>query len=835
MLNGQWELAEAGNDRSCEVQVPGSVLSGLYGAGKIEDPFYRTNEDVTRELFRKDYEFSRTFVAAEDILKEEKIILVCEGLDTLTDIYINGKKVGSTDNMHRTWKLDVKKFLHSGENQIRIVFRSVFKYIEAYEYEENKEIHYVPCGGMKGNQLIRKAHCMFGWDWGPQTIDAGIFRDIYLEAYSHPRIDDVKITQVHGDNAVDVCTTVAVSGNDVDKCRVRVTIQEDVERICGHRTDANDWKTEAYVCKVEETASANDDPAVLTSTIHNPKLWWPNGYGDQPLYKVQVELLDENGAVLETITKRIGLRTLTISQEKDLWGKEFAFCVNGVKIFAMGGNYIPEDCIYSRITPEVQKYLLESCKRANFNCVRVWGGGYYPSDHFYDLCDEMGLIVWQDLMFACNVYDLTEEFEENITKEITENVKRLRHHASLGLWCGNNEMESAWDHWPEVQNESKYLRADYIKMFEYVVPKAVRAADSETFFWQSSPSSGGCFDDPDDENRGDCHYWDVWHGQKPFTDYQKHYFRFCSEFGFQSFPCLKTVESFTEEKDRNIFSRVMENHQKNPAANGKILYYLSENFRYPENFRKLLYVSQILQGMAMKYGVDHWRRHRGRCMGTLYWQINDNWPVASWASIDYFGRWKALHYMAKKFYGPQAVSMCMDGDTMQVYLANESMEAQSYQVVFYVKNMECEILEKITGKGTVEAQESGQILTVDVSKWEEKKYEIFLEAEVTLADGKVLRDVETLVPYKYLELDKPEIAAEVEEQGDAFVIHLKSSCFSPFTAIGFTDADVTLEDNFFHMTDGEEMCVRLDKKDIRNGEILDAADLTQQMEILTLA
>lgn len=821
MLNGRWELAEAGKDTLCEVQVPGSVLSGLYGAGKIEDPFYRTNEDATRELFWKDYEFCRTFVVAEEALKEEKVALVCEGLDTLTDIYINGKKAGSTDNMHRTWKLNVKEFLHAGENQIRIVFRSVFKYIEDYEYEENKEIHYVPCGGMKGNQLIRKAHCMFGWDWGPQTIDVGIFRDIYLEAYSHPRIEDVKITQRHGDNAVDVCTTVTVSGDDVDKCRVRVSVLEDAESVCG--CDRADYKPEA------------GGKITLTSTIHNPKLWWPNGYGDQPLYKVKVELLDEDGEVLETITKRIGLRTLTISQEKDLWGKEFAFCINGVKIFAMGGNYIPEDCIYSRITPELQEYLLESCKRANFNCVRVWGGGYYPSDHFYDLCDEMGLIVWQDLMFACNVYDLTEEFEENITKEITENVKRLRHHASLGLWCGNNEMESAWDHWPEVQSESKYLRADYIKMFEHVVPKAVKAADSETFFWQSSPSSGGCFDEPDDENRGDCHYWDVWHGQKPFTDYQKHYFRFCSEFGFQSFPCLKTVESFTEEKDRNIFSRVMEKHQKNPAANGKILYYLSENFRYPENFRKLLYVSQILQGMAMKYGVDHWRRHRGRCMGTLYWQINDNWPVASWASIDYFGRWKALHYMAKKFYGPQAVSMCMDGDTMQVYLANESMEAQSYQVVFYVKNMECEILEKITGKGTVGVQESGQILTVDVSGWEDKKYEIFLEAEVTLADGRVLRDVETLVPYKYLELDKPEITAEVEEQDDAFVIHLKSSCFSPFTAVGFTDVDATLTDNFFHMTDGGEICVRLDKKDVRNGEILDAADLTRQMEILTLA
>lgn len=821
ILNGRWELAEAGKAALCEVQVPGSVLSGLYGAGKIEDPFYRTNEDATRELFWKDYEFCRTFMVTEDALEEEKVVLVCEGLDTLTDIYINGKKAGSTDNMHRTWKLDVKEFLHSGENQIRIVFRSVFKYIEDYEYEENKEIHYVPCGGMKGNQLIRKAHCMFGWDWGPQTIDAGIFRDIYLEVYSHPRIEDVKITQRHGDNAVDVCTMVAVSGNSVDKCWVRVSVWEDAEKVCG--------------CNRADHKSEAGGEITLTSTIHNPKLWWPNGYGDQPLYKVQVELLDENGTVLETIMKRIGLRTLTISQEKDLWGKEFAFCVNGVKIFAMGGNYIPEDCIYSRITPEIQEYLLESCKRANFNCVRVWGGGYYPSDHFYDLCDEMGLIVWQDLMFACNVYDLTEEFEENITKEITENVKRLRHHASLGLWCGNNEMESAWDHWPEVQTESKYLRADYIKMFEHVVPKAVKAADSETFFWQSSPSSGGCFDDSDDENRGDCHYWDVWHGQKPFTDYQKHYFRFCSEFGFQSFPCLKTVESFTEEKDRNIFSRVMENHQKNPAANGKILYYLSENFRYPENFRKLLYVSQILQGMAMKYGVDHWRRHRGRCMGTLYWQINDNWPVASWASIDYFGRWKALHYMAKKFYAPQAVSMCRDGDIMQVYLENESMKAQPYQVVFYVKNMECEILEKITGKGTVGVQESGQILKVDISRWEDKKYEVFLEAEVTLADGSVLRDVETLVPYKYLELDKPEITVEVEEQDEAFVIHLKSSCFSPLTAIGFTDADVVLEDNFFHMTGAEAMSIRLEKKDIRSGEIHDVGDITQQMEILTLA
>ena len=363
MLNGRWELAEAGKDTLCAVQVPGSVLSGLYGAGKIEDPFYRTNEDATRELFWKDYEFCRTFAVTEDVLNEKKVILVCEGLDTLADIYINGKKAGSTDNMHRTWKLDVKGFLHSGENQIRIVFRSVFKYIEDYEYEENKEIHYVPCGGMKGNQLIRKAHCMFGWDWGPQTIDAGIFRDIYLEAYSHPRIEDVKITQRHGDNAVDVCTTVAVSGDAVDKCQVRVSIRKDMTSVRGNGHAVQETgDLEIYA---DGAVLLNSNSVTLTGRIHNPKLWWPNGYGDQPLYKVQVELLDEDGTVLETITKRIGLRTLTISQEKDLWGKEFAFCVNGVKIFAMGGKlYSGGLHLFQDHTggPEVSSGILQTCQ-----------------------------------------------------------------------------------------------------------------------------------------------------------------------------------------------------------------------------------------------------------------------------------------------------------------------------------------------------------------------------------------------------------------------------------------------------------------------------------------
>lgn len=824
-LNGTWQLKKAGaeNVDLCKVEVPGTVLSGLLTAGKIEDPFYRTNEDQTRALFWDDYMFERTFSVSKKLLEEEQINLVCEGLDTLADITINDKALASTDNMHRTWTFSVKEYLQEGENTIRIVFRSVLKYIEAYEYEENKEVKYVPSGGMKGNHLLRKAHSMFGWDWGPQTIDAGIFRDISLQAYSHARIEDVRIRQEHGE-AVVVKTEVMLSGNvkDMQKYCVRVHISE--HNVANVEKTRQEWKKPV-------TAEAVVDGEF---PIEQPKLWWPNGYGEQPLYDVIVELLDEQDQVLETVCKRIGLRTLTISQEKDEWGSEFAFCVNGLKIFTRGGNYIPDDCLYTRISREKQEYILESCKRAHFNCVRVWGGGYYPSDEFYDMCDEKGLIVWQDLMYACNVYDVTDAFAENCRQETLDNVKRLRHHASLGMWCGNNEIESAWDHWGDFQEETPYLRADYIKLFEDVLPKAVAEADGETFYWRSSPSSGGCFDDPDNENRGDNHYWDVWHGQKPFTDYQKYYFRFCSEFGFQSFPCMKTIESFTEEKDRNIFSRVMENHQKNDAANGKILYYLSENFQYPADLEHLSYVSQVLQAIAIKYGVDHWRRNRGRCMGTLYWQINDDWPVASWSSIDYFGRWKALHYLAQKFYAPLVVSMKLEENACQVYLSNEQREAQNYEVTFYVKDMKGRVVQSYQTEGSIAAFSAGSIQTIDLVPFLDRQYEVFLEAVVHTKDGLCLSDVETMVPYKYLELESPNIRIDVREEADAFVITLQSDCFTPFVAIDFTQTDAILEENFFHLTDDRPKEIRVAKSDVIQGAFADAEDMKKQLKWISL-
>lgn len=817
-LNGTWQLSAGHRSlESVDMQIPGTVLSGLLAAGKIKDPFYRTNEDATRALFWKDYVFTRTFDVDEELLAQQHIVLVCEGLDTLAEISINGTFLAKTDNMHRTWKFQAKKLLHPGKNEIQIVFRSVLRFIEDYPYEAHKKINYIPCGSMKGNQLLRKAHSMFGWDWGPQTIDAGIFRDIYLQGYSHARIEDIRIHQQHAKN-VSVQTSITLS-ESVPGQKLCVELSE----------DGADKPLQTKLCKTNA-----DGVAAVDFVIENPKLWWPNDYGDQPLYIVRTTLLDEDGTSLESITRRIGLRTLTISQEKDEWGNEFAFCVNGVKIFTRGGNYIPDDCLYTRITEKKLDYILESCRRAHFNCVRVWGGGYYPSDAFYDLCDEKGLIVWQDLMYSCNVYDVTDAFAENCRQETYDNVRRLRHHASLGLWCGNNEIESAWDHWGDFQKETPYLRADYIRLFEEVLPKAVQEADGETFYWHSSPSSGGCFDNPDDANRGDTHYWDVWHGQKPFTDYRKYFFRFCSEFGFQSFPCAKTVNSFTLEDDRNIFSRVMESHQKNDAANGKMLYYLSENLRYPKDLTHLLYASQVLQGMAIKYGVDHWRRNRGRCMGTLYWQINDNWPAPSWSSIDYFGRWKALHYMAQKFYAPHAVSMTLEDHRCHVYFSNESFETTEYSLTLSIRDLSGNVLETYETKGNSPAFSAIETAVVDICSWEDQKDDVFLEAVIHTKDQKVLKDVETLVPYKYLNLKNPVISTEAEETNDAFILHISSDCFAPFVALDFDDADVIFSDNFFHLTDKTVQDIIVKKEDILQGHFENAEDFRKRLQILSL-
>ena len=689
------------------------------------------------------------------------------------------------DNMHRTWIVDIKDVAVEGENEIEIKFDSPNRYIkEAYakcraDGSEDCTI---------GFAHLRKAHCMFGWDWGPRLPDAGIWRDIYLQRVTTARLVSVRIHQDHSDGAV------------------RLSFESEIES----HTGLCECKEPAY--SVQFTVTAPDGSAIVAVdedvVIENPKLWWPNGYGDQPLYTVRAELMAD-GETVDVWERRIGLRTMTMLRKKDEWGESFETNVNGVSIFAMGADYIPEDNILRRVTPERTRRLLEDAKLANHNAIRVWGGGYYPDDWFYDACDELGLVVWEDFMFACAVYELTDEFEANIVEEFKDNIRRLRHHPSLGLWCGNNEMEMFVDQGNWVSTPKQ--KADYIRMYEYIIPKVLKEYDPDTFYWPASPSSGGAFDFPNDPNRGDVHYWDVWHGNKPFTEYRKFFFRYASEFGFQSFPCKKTVESFTLPEDRNIFSYVMEKHQRNNAANGKIMNYMAQTFLYPGDFDTMLYASQLLQAEAIRYGVEHWRRNRGRCMGAVVWQLNDCWPVASWASIDYFGRWKALHYAEKRFFAPVLLSCCEEGTLTQRTNINDELreDAVEKSIRLNVSNetmqpVRCEVRWALRNAKGEALLEGGEEVAVDAlsAKWLEKhefpsadlygdyaSYELWSDG-VKVSSGTVL-----FCAPKHFHFVDPQLSLTVE--GDEIVVSAKA--YARMVEIVCEDGDVLFDDNYFDL------------------------------------
>ena len=799
-LNGLWQMREAGSSEKVSVTVPGSVYSALLSAGKMEDPFYRENELKAFELMKKDYLFTRSFELTEDEFKAKQLILVCEGLDTIAEVSVNGTPVGKADNMHITWEWDVKPLLKKGENSIEILFRSPVN-AALNAYDENPI--FGSTDATPGFPHIRKAHCMYGWDWGARLPDAGIWRDIYLAAADEARLDSVSVLQKHEDGKVTLTLVPELKKGSAPGCMCRASVT------------APDGK----VYTVPEFPA--DGKAEIV--IEDPQLWWPNGFGAHPLYTVSVTLT-KDGTEQDTWTRRIGLRTLTMSREKDRYGEEFCHCCNGVKIFAMGGDYIPEDNIFSRITPERTRRLLEDAVLATFNTVRVWGGGYYPDDFFYDICDELGLLVWQDLMFACAYYLLTDEFEESISLEAEQNIRRLRHHASLALISGNNEMEEEQlagivcmmkgDRSSSFEPQLPIHHTDYIKINEYILPKIAKRTAPQTFWWPSSPSSGGSFDDPQDPNRGDCHYWDVWHGEKPFTDYRKYFFRYASEFGFQSFPCLKTVESFTLPEDRNIFSRVMERHQRNKSANGKILSYMSQTFRYPLGFDNLLYCSQLLQAEAIRYGVEHWRRNRGRCMGAVIWQLNDIWPVASWASIDYFGRWKALHYYAKRFFAPVMISACEHGELDQnphinefmrtplkksaaLCVANETTGEVSGTVCWKLIDPDGNVLRSGEEAVTVEPLSSlwlNELTFADASVTDTALFYCFRKENETVSFGSVL-----FCAPKHFSFADP--CLSVQARGDEIVV--RSEKYAKSVYIESDDADLLLSDNFFDMLPGE--------------------------------
>lgn len=793
-LHENWQLCNAREKEWIPAQVPGDIYSALLMAGKMDDPFFGDNEYQAKALMEEDYEYRTVFIYDEKQFEGcEEVILRFDGIDTIADIYLNGCCLGKADNMHRVWEFPVRELLENGENVLRVIIRSPLKFMaEAFQKYKNRGND----DTIEGFMHLRKAHYMSGWDWGACLPDGGIFRPVTLMGVESARLDSVYIRQVH------------------ENGRVLLIPEVDVETVDDEENETeNDTESLEYVVTVTSPDGTQntwkDCPDEIE--IDHPQLWWPNGLGEQPLYEIKVDLI-AGDKIVDTWCRKIGLRTLTMHIEKDKWGESFAHEVNGYQVFAMGADYIPEDNLLQRTSRERTRELLLQCKRANFNTVRVWGGGYYPEDWFFDLCDELGLMVWQDFMFACSVYELTPEFEANIRQEFIDNIKRLRHHASLALWCGNNEMEMfvKEGNWVTKPTEVR----DYLLMYERIIPEVLREYDPDTFYWPASPSSGGSFDDPNDPNRGDVHYWEVWHGNKPFAEYRKYFFRYASEFGFQSFPSVKTLETVTDDpRELNPFSYVMEKHQRNYGGNGKIAKYMQAAYRYPENFSDFVYASQLLQADGIRYGVEHYRRNRGRCMGAIYWQLNDCWPVISWSSIDYYGRWKALHYYAKRFFAPVMLSceeqswMTVGADmnrqhfefekSIHLNVTNETLKSHRILVKYAVRNAKAEILRQ-------EEQwlEVPELSSVWMDKVELPEIDCFNEyvSYEAWENEQIISQGTVIFSYpKYFHYQDPKLTVRTE--GDEIIV--SAQAYAKSVEIMNKNDDLILEDNYFDMNAGE--------------------------------
>jgi beta-mannosidase len=782
-LNGDWKFRQIPGGRWQAAEVPGSVHLDLLRLGQIPDPFFADQEKQVKWVAETDWEYARDFEAAPELLRAERVFLCADGLDTLAEITLNGQAVGITDNMFRSYRWEVKDGLIPGGNQLRITFRSPVRYITA-KYKGQP----LTCGmeSIPGGTYLRKAACHFGWDWGPKLPPMGIWKDIQLMGAATARLSDVHVRQEHSGGGVQIEAALAV------------------ERWRSAGLSARMVVTAPDGSSLTTASNFTGDEVRLAVIIRHPQLWWPNGYGDQPLYRVQIQLVEEN-MLLDEREMTIGLRTLELRQAPDEWGESFTFIVNGTPIFAKGANWIPADTFPNRITGASLDRLVSSAAAVHMNMLRVWGGGYYETEHFYDLCDRYGILVWQDFMFACGIYPLgNPAFRENLAAETRETVRRLRHRACLALWCGNNEMETGWVEWGWSRPANRRLKAEYSQYFYHDLPELVSAEDPDHAYWPSSPSSGQAFQAPDSQDRGDAHYWDVWHGRKPFSAYSQQYPRFMSEFGFQSLPPLRTIKSFAEPSDWNLTSYVMEHHQRSGVGNELILSQMAAHFRIPKDFASLVYVSMILQAEGIRYGVEHWRRSKQRVSGTLYWQLDDNWPVISWSSIDYYGRWKALHYAARHFYAPALLSVERDAERLALYVTSDLREDCAGVLSWSLQTLDGKIIQSGDSQVSIPALQSQRVAELDFSTVmrELDPFRMFFYAELALPGQPTSRQFIAFVPDKHLALEDPGLEARLEADGARIIIRVTARSLARFVELQFARVDTVFSDNYFTLPAG---------------------------------
>lgn len=801
-----WTFKACEDQEWLPAQVPGCVHTDLLKLGKIPDPFYGTNEKEVQWIDKKDWEYQTKFDVQEKLFAQEHLELVFDGLDTYADVYVNDQHVLSADNMFRVWNVDVKAVVKAQDNVLRIRFRSPIQEdlpkLEKLGYAlpaANDQSDVGELGDKKVSIFARKAPYHYGWDWGPRFVTSGIWREARLEGWSEVRINDVYIQQQ--DVSASVASLTAVVEIDADHAG------DTVIRIS---TDGQVWEQAV-------TLKSGTQTVEVPVTIEQPKLWWSRGLGEAHLYSFVTEVLAGERVLAES-TVKTGLRSIRLVRDKDEVGASFYFELNGVAVFAKGANHIPNDSFITEITAERYRHEIVSAAESNMNMLRVWGGGIYEEDVFYDLCDEYGLLVWQDFMFACSMYPGDEAFLNSVRHEAIDNVKRLRNHPSIALWCGNNEIDSAWAHFNEnggwgwkkdfntEQRES--IWADYKAVFHDLLPEVVEAYAPGIDYWPSSPLVSLTDDEKQHAHpsttEGDIHYWGVWHSVEPFENYNVHVGRFMSEYGFQSFPEYKSVRTYAEEEDLALESGVMLAHQKNGAGNRLIKQYMDMYMHEPKDFPSFLYMSQVLQAEAMKTAIEAHRRRKPYCMGTLYWQMNDCWPVASWAGMDYLGRWKALQYYAKRSFSDVLISV--DGtkeDTTDIYLISDQLEAVKGTLQLRLIGFDGTVHREEEHEVTLAPNSGQQVLSLNQAEWlqELSPATTLLRLDLKQEGQADIVQEHYFAPSKDIGLKLAQIQVKEVKENDTVYLVLESDVLAKQVWIS-SEAEGIFSDNFFDLIPG---------------------------------
>jgi beta-mannosidase len=779
--------------------VPGDVHLDLLANKKIDDPFFRDNEAKLQWIENESFEYRLNFDASPSLMARSNVDLIFDGLDAVSQVYLNGVQVLAADNMFRIWRVPVKGHLHPGKNLLRVVFPSPIK--AAQEVAAGDAFRLKSMTADK--TYVRKAAYEFGWDWGPKFVTSGIWRPVRLEAWDKVRIADFAIRQ-----------------RDVSKDVAHASAEVEVEAAtAGSAKVSVQYADDGKPVTLRTVASlhAGRNVIVLPVEIRQPKLWYPAGYGDQPLYEFTAQVSTGVQPADERKAK-VGLRTIVLHRELDKWGRSFELVVNGIPVFAKGADVIPFDSFPNRVTTADYRRILESARDANMNTIRHWGGGYYETEEFYSICDELGIMIWQDFQFGNDWQPGTYAFKLNIQAEAEDQVRRLRNHPSIVLWSGNNETEAAfsWGPRPTLPPDVRLLIwQDYLTEFSGILPRVVARLDPETPYWPSSPSADY---EPlsDHYQSGDAHIWDVWHGRVPFSTYETHHARFVTEYGFQSFPEMKTIEAFTTPEDRTgIFTPVMLAHQKNNEGNSIIHDYLLKDYSEPKDFASFLYVSQVLQAEGIKIGAEHFRRSRPETMGSIFWQLNDCWPVASWSSIDYYGRWKALQYYARRFYAPILVSPHVEDGSLKVYIVSDKTVVTPATLRVRLMDFDGNVLLEESQPVDV-----APLASKDYLDWPLKKLadagaantsRVFVVADLQTGgatdfamNGKqISRNLAYLAPVKEIHLKPAQLKVETTGAQGSYKIRIGSPVLARSVYLTFGDLDVKVSDNYFDIMPGE--------------------------------